>query len=237
MYNIYKVVYNNKIIDVIKYPIYLRFLNFGHVTTTGRTSAQGIVASDGDTIYALSEEAAKIRPDAKLVKIIKITAEEFDVLKAKLDQKEIVNEDDSELAKAKRIKIASLSRQCNSQIVSGFTVVLADGEEKHFKLTTEDQLNLMVIEAQLLNTQSECFIYHATDLPCVVMSRTDMARIVKAARAHQLYHTTYFNFAKQYVNSLTDLRAVHEFTYGTDVSSIADDNILKQILRNGGASQ
>ena len=231
----YKVIYDNKIIDVLRYPTYLMFLNNGNVTTTGQTSAQGVAGSDGDTLYALTKEALKVRPTLKLVTLCEITEAEYDELRIRLDGGEKVNADASELAKAKTTKIAILSQQCRSKIIGGFSIELSGGVQG-FKLTTEDQLNLMRLEAQLREGTNDIFIYHATNEPCRVFSTTDLQKVLNAAQKHMNYHTTYFNVAKQYVNSLTEVESVQLFTYGTDVSSIVTDPVIKQILKRGDQS-
>jgi hypothetical protein len=63
-----------------------------------------------------------------------------------------------------------------------------------------------------------------------------MQKVVGAFRRHILYHTTYFNAAKQYIKSLTDVKSVDNFTYGMDISDAVEDMVLRQILRNGGVS-
>ena len=121
---------------------------------------------------------------------------------------------------------------CKNKITSGFSVKLSDNQEYSFKLTTEDQLNLMSIENQL-NAGEKTFIYHATNQPCRTFSFEDMSIIIKAFKQHVLFHTTYFNVAKQYVNSLVNIDAVNAFTYGTDVFNVIDDKRIRQILSGG----
>ena len=229
----YKVIFNGKVIDVLRYPTYVKFLKFGQVTTTGQTSAQGVAGSDGDTLFGLTPEALKIRPTLKLVTIQEITEVEYDRLKALLDEGQTVSADTTELARAKANKIASLSSLCKTKIIAGITLELSDGEKHDFKLTTEDQLNLMRLEAQLHDAANDIFVYHATNQPCQVFSRSDMHRIVNAAQQHMTYHTTYFNVAKQYINSLLDTEAVRLFKYGTDISFFAENPVIQQILKRG----
>jgi hypothetical protein len=61
-----------------------------------------------------------------------------------------------------------------------------------------------------------------------------MINIISVFKRYTLYHTTYFNIAKQYINSLVDISKVNLFVYGDDVSSMTDDVVIKQILKNGG---
>ena len=79
----------------------------------------------------------------------------------------------------------------------------------------------------------ETVVYHAINQPCRIFSRDDMVKVIKAFSQHTTYHTTYFNAAKQYINSLTDMEKINRFDYGTDVSATVKDRVIKQILRNG----
>ena len=47
-------------------------------------------------------------------------------------------------------------------------------------LTTEDQINLMIIENQLLSGESS-FIYHATNKPCRIYTKDDMLKIINGS--------------------------------------------------------
>ena len=154
-------------------------------------------------------------------------------LKDLLNSKQEVSADTSALEEAKRLKIKRLSAICKSKITAGFSITLSDGELHSFKLTTEDQLNLMLIENQLA-AGAESFIYHATDEPCQIFMRDDMITIMNAYKSHMLYHTTYFNAAKHYIKSLLAIEEVNKFTYGTDIADSVKDMVLHQVLKNGG---
>ncbi len=224
----YKIIQSGQVIDIVKYPRFVNFLSAGHIAITDKTSANGIVGSDNKTIYSF-----KAHSKYPTVSIQEITFEEFKRLQSLLNSGQEISADESALAKAKRDTIKRLSSICKNKITSGFSVTLSDGETYEFKLTTEDQLNLMSIEGQL-NAGAETFIYHATNQPCRFFSREDMLKIIGVFKRYTLYHTTYFNVAKQYINSLIDIEKVNRFTYGTDVSSAVDDIVIKQILKNGG---
>jgi hypothetical protein len=224
----YKIIQNNKVIDVVRYPQFISFLASGHITMTDKASAEGILGRDNKTIYSF-----KSHPAYLTVTIEEITIKEFERLQGLLSSEQEVCADESVLAKARQSKISQLSNQCKAVINAGFSVLLADGETYKFKLTAEDQLNLMSIENQL-NSGAETVVYHATNQPCRIFSRDDMLKVIKAFRRHVMYHTTYFNAAKQYINSLTDIEKINKFSYGEDVSSIIKDRVIKRILRNGG---
>ena len=119
--------------------------------------------------------------------------------------------------------------------MSGFSIILSDGVKSNFKLTIEDQINLMAIENQFLAGETS-FIYHATNEPCKIFTREDIKRIISAYKKHTLYHTTYFNAAKQYINSLTNLDKVKNFHYGDDVFAVVDNDVLKGIIEGRDGS-
>ena len=229
----YKIILNNEVIDVVQFPKFVRFLRKGHITMTDKSSAQGIIGSDGQTVYSFKPISGK---NFKVVSIVKISSDkELSRLQDLLSSGETVSADETALAKAKQSKIASLSSQCKSIITAGFVLELSNGENSSFKLTIEDQLNLMLIETRI-NAGDTTFIYHATNQPCKFYTREDMQKIVSSFRRHVQYHTTYFNVAKQYINSLTDIRRVTSFMYGDSVLDAADNTTIKQILINGGVN-
>ena len=226
----YKIIKNNKIIDVTDTPHFVRFLASGHIAFTDKTSAQGIVSSDGKTAYSFT---TGVSSNAEIVTIEEITVEEFSRLQNLLNSGQDAIADDTPLKIARQATIKRLSSNCKNKITAGFSITLSDNKLYNFKLTAEDQLNLMMIENQI-NSGMDTFIYHATDQPCRFYTRDDMLKIISAFKRCILYHTTYFNVAKQYINSLVDIEQIKLFTYGTDVSSAVEDVVLKQILKNGG---
>lgn len=227
----YSIVYQNTIIDVVKNPTFARVLPSGHVTFTDKASANGIVGSDKKTIYSFEQVNRK---NIKVVTINEISENEFNRLFSLLNSGKKITANFELLTVRANEVIAELSEICNNKIVEGFSIRLSDNEKHSFRLTTEDQLNLLNLENQLNNSTAQTFIYHETSKLCQVYSRTDLTKIIKAFRQHILYHTTYFNVAKQYVMSLVDIDEVNAFTYGTNVSAIVKDEAIKQILKNGG---
>ena len=228
----YKILYEGHVIDVVRNPSFLKFLPSGHIAITDKSSAQGIAGSDATTVYSFAPRDDKNVP---VVTLEKITAKEFNRLQSLLNSEQKIGVSACDLMKAKETKIKVLSDICKVKIIDGFTVSLADYKNYNFRLTAEDQLNLLSLENQL-NAGAETFIYHATGQPCQVFTRNDMKKIINAYRKHVLYHTTYFNSAKQYLNSLDSIDKVETFTYGTDIIGAVKDPVLRQILLNGGAN-
>jgi hypothetical protein len=226
----YKIVQNNKVIDVVKNPHFVTFLSTGHIAFTDKSSANGIVGSDEHTVYSFIQNK---RADIAPVSIEEISLEEFNRLQNLLNSGEIVTADTIALEEAKHSMIEQLSTICKNKITAGFSIILSDGELYDFRLTTEDQLNLMMIETQI-SSGDKTFIYHATNQPCKVFARDDMIKIVEAFKRHTLYHTTYFNAAKHYIGSLVNIDEVNSFTYGKDLSNTVTNLTLRRVLKNGG---
>lgn len=225
-----KIIQNDKIIDVVNFPRYVKFLSTGHVAITNKGSAQGIVGSDTISVYRF---ASAENNSAEAVSVAEIDQAEYDRLHALLEAKEVVSADETALAESKRATINRLSNVCKTSITNGFSIKLSDNLIHSFRLTTEDQLNLMIIESQL-NSGKETFLYHETDHPCVFFTKDDMKKIIEASRKFTLYHTTYFNTAKQYIKSLLNRDMVEAFEYGTDISNTVSDEAIKRILLTGG---
>ena len=226
----YKIIHEGKVVDVVCNPSFIKFLSSGHIAMTDKSSAQGIVGSDSKTVYSFG--FVTDRAEA-IVKIDKISDTEFNRLQSLLNSEKKSSKAEKEILAAKEYKISELSEVCKNKITAGFSVVLRDGNTYSFRLTAEDQLNLLNLENQL-NSGADTFVYHSTGDPCRVFVRNDMKKIINAYRKHTLYHTTYFNATKQYINSLTDIAKIKAFSYGTDVSVFTKESVVKQILREGG---
>lgn len=225
----YKVLDNKtkKIIDVLQNPKYIKFLPHGRIYNTNRQTAHGVLGRDG-RIYSFTNN---VDPDIITITLYEITEEEFTRLES-LVNSGTMEIDPVALEAAIVNKITELSNTCNERITNGFTVQLSDCTEYRFHLTTEDQLNLLQHEFQY-QQGIKSFVYHAAGCPCVVFSRKDMAKILSKFKRHVLYHTTYFNTAKQYLKTLVDINKITNFTYGVDVSNHTKDAAIKRILKGG----
>ena len=226
----YSIIYEGKIIDVVQNPTFIKVLPSGHVAFTDKASANGIKGSDNKTIYGFEPINRK---DAKVVTINKVSENEFNRLKNLLNSGQEITADKSRLDAVINNAISRLSEACNNKITNGFSLRLADGKKHNFRLTAEDQLNLLNLENQL-NSGVQSFVYHATGEACQVFTREDFLKIIKAYRKHILYHTTYFNAAKQYLKSLSDADKANAFYYGMPITWTVKDLTLRKILQEGG---
>ena len=225
----YKVSTDTYIVDLLEKVQYVRFLPTGHIAFTDKTSAQGFIGSDGITVYSLAPYKQSGYPEGYLSKI---DFKEYNKLQKLLKKGATISADETELAKVKKLLLNKMSYSCKQNIISGFTLTLSDTKSYHFKLTIEDQLNLMMIEQQIINGE-QTFVYHATDYPCEIFSKEDMLQIIAQAKQHTLYHTTYFNALKQYILKQEDIKVLNELSYGTDISETISDPTIKNIIKRG----
>ena len=79
----YKVVFNNLIIDIMEKPRYTRFLpKSRRIVGTDRLAATGIMSSNGEEVYHLEGKTNNYPEKLKTVQLIKIEKEEFERLKS-----------------------------------------------------------------------------------------------------------------------------------------------------------
>lgn len=79
----YKVIFNNLVIDIMEKPRYTRFLpKSQRIVGTDRLAATGIMSSNGEEIYHLEGKTNNYPEKLKTVQLIKIEKEEFERLKS-----------------------------------------------------------------------------------------------------------------------------------------------------------
>lgn len=123
-------------------------------------------------------------------------------------------------------KIKEMSLACRRVIESGFDIELRESTH-HFSLDTQDQLNLISLGGM---AQTEEWIpYHADGEVCIYYSAAEINQIVAAATAHKVYHTTYYNALKTYINALSTIEEIAAVTYGTDIPEEYKSEVLKSI--------
>ena len=176
------------------------------------------------------------------VQIIEITKEEYDILKEAINNNEpiIIDDDDDEeqpeivipnepditVEYVRTSKINEMSRICRSTIEAGFDLELRN-EVHHFSLDTQDQLNLISLSA-MAQTQS-MIPYHADGEMCIFYTAEEINEIVSTATAFKVYHTTYYNALKGYINALNTIEEISAITYGTQIPEEYQSDVLKAL--------
>lgn len=132
----------------------------------------------------------------------------------------------------KNQKIKEINKLCNQIITNGFDVTLSDGENHHFSLTTQDQLNLTTLSA-MAASGTENIPYHADGEPCKFFSVKDVQTIVQAAMDFKTFHITYHNALKNYIDSLVLMDDIEKVSYGMEIPEEYQSEVLKIILQKG----
>ena len=125
-------------------------------------------------------------------------------------------------------KIKEMSYTCKNMIENGFDIVLSDGENHHFSLSEQDQLNLLILSTKIAS--GENVSYHADGELSKFYSAAEMQMIIDGAEAHKNYHTTYYNALKAYINSLDNIEDIAAVTYGTAVPEEFQSEVWKTMI-------
>lgn len=147
------------------------------------------------------------------------------------DAVEIVGEDDA-LTVTRGAKLAELSKICNETITAGCDVTLSDGTTGHISMTNEDQINLTNAYATV-QAGAAGYPYHLDGALCAVYSGEDIGIMAKAATAHKLYHTTYYNHLAVWVNRCESAEEVSAIAYGAELPEDLAES-MAEILASAG---
>ena len=123
---------------------------------------------------------------------------------------------DTELDTVQAVKLMELSKICNATIIDGCDVTLSDGTSGHISMTNEDQINLTNAYTTV-QTGLASYPYHLDGELCAIYSAADIAIMAKAATAHKLYHTTYYNHLAVWVNRCETADEVAAISYGSEL--------------------
>lgn len=139
-------------------------------------------------------------------------------------EEQIIEAEDPQLEELRALKIKELSYNCQKTIENGF-----DLDEEHFSLTTQDQLNLIMVSEMIREGVTE-IPYHADNNLSKFYSVDEANKIVSAANKFRIYQINYFNSLKNYVNSLTNGDLIAEIHYGIEIPEEYQTIVFKDIL-------
>jgi hypothetical protein len=185
----------------------------------------------------------QFRIDFIQVKVLQITEEEYHafehafevndtIIYDRPEEEPIEDEtivdpvDENSIEFIRESKIAEMSAACRRTIENGIDLELR-GEIHHFSLDTQDQLNLISLSA-MAQTQS-LIPYHADGELCVFYTNEEINEIVETATAFKVYHTTYYNALKGYINALDSIEAIAAIEYGTEIPDEYKSDVLKAL--------
>lgn len=185
--------------------------------------------------------AADITIKYTIADIIEITREEYIAFEEAFKENEIIEEETEvepeyiepyiEPEKEgvdfiRQSKINEMSYQCRKAIENGIDIELR-GEIKHFSLDTQDQLNLITL-SEMAKTQT-LIPYHADGEECTFYTNEEINEIVETATSFKIYHTTYYNALKTYINALDTIEEIAAITYGVEIPDEYKSDVLRVI--------
>ena len=212
----------------------------------------GILSSDQNDIWHLEELDPFPVEGYETVKLVEIDKDEYDILKAALDENKEVIEPESEpepeepeesepteediidantLELVRNSKITEMDKTCNQVITNGFDIVLSDELSHHFSLEITDQLKI-----SKLNDRAEAgetlLPYHADNEECKFYAPEDIMAINTQMEYLIEYHTTYFNSLKTYIMALDNIAEISGIYYGIEIPEEYQSEVMKVLLSN-----
>lgn len=240
--NYYKLIYDSQIIGAVTSDNFIRYQPVIECFLRGDETTGEYISYKG--LLYRSPWMAPITKleDYILVTILKITKEEYDIYVAALEQNEPIlvqpeytplvdttyvdNHEIISLDLVRNAKIKEMSTACHDTIENGFDLELRE-ENHHFSLDTQDQLNLMSLST-MAQTQS-LIPYHADGEEVVFYTAEEINEIVDTANAFRIYHTTYYNALKGYINALETIEEIAAIEYGTEIPEEYKTDVLKAL--------
>lgn len=129
-------------------------------------------------------------------------------------------------------KLAGLSAACNAAITAGCDVALS-AASGHISLTAEDQINLSTA-LTAVEQGAEGYPYHLDGQLCAVFPAADIRACARAATAHKLYQTTYYNHLAAWVRRVQTEGELEAVTYGAALPEDLAANMAAVLASAGG---
>lgn len=237
-----KVITDDTVLDVMDSIVYVKYQDRNKtIAICPKEDAYGILSSDTSKVWHVDGMKEFPTSDYETVKLEEIDEDEYLELKKALEIKnanssnEPVKDNyignDVTLDFLKSAKIEEMSKDCNAAIINGFDVRLSDSKIYHFDMTLEDQINISSLDAQIKAGAKEV-PYHARGELCRMYSAEDIQAILIEGANFKIYHITYFNSLKNYINSLNRKEDVRDVVYGMNIPDDYKSDVLKELDRN-----
>lgn len=133
------------------------------------------------------------------------------------------------LARAKEAAIATMSQICNATITAGFNATLSDGELHHFSLEMTDQIMISLL-ANKAQTGQTAVPWHADGEDCRFFSPEDIALVNGIMENLVIYHETYFNSIRRWIQSVESTEELSAIHYGDEIPVEYQSEVLQAIL-------
>lgn len=132
-------------------------------------------------------------------------------------------------------KLSVINLACNVAIVAGCDVPLTDGNVEHFSLSETDQINLSAAVAAV-QAGAAAYPYHADGELCKLYPADDIVLIGTAATKHKLYHTTYCNHLRAWVQRVETVEELDTIYYGAELPEDLASNMTNILIVVSGGT-
>lgn len=235
----YKILSDDKLVDVINSPQYVCYINEVIPINCTRSKATAIISSDGTTVWHIQGWGKHPPLATTLYRIVEITPSEYQQLKDILqndikvlpqeEKKEVISDEQITLEAFREHKIKTMREFCQKAIVAGFDITLSSGDE-HFALELEDQINLTIIQ-DYLRAGAEWVPYHSSGSDGRLYSKEEAQLIISHANKHRIWHTTYFNAMRSYITQLNSIAIISDLYYGCEIPEEYQTEAFKSLLK------
>lgn len=133
------------------------------------------------------------------------------------------------LTAAKEKLIDTMSQICNATITAGFNITLSDGETYHFSLELTDQIMISLLANKATSGQT-VVPWHADGEECRFFSQEDIALINSTMENLVIYHETYFNSIRRWIQSVESTDELSAIHYGDEIPAEYQSEVLQSIL-------
>lgn len=246
----YKLIDNNQIIGAVSSNNFIYFSQIAQSFLRCDERKGEFVTFQGQLYHDMWMRPITISTAYNIVQAREISEEEYNLYISAIEKNEEIiqeiTEEDAPIAEEpipdpvdvasiefiRSSKINEMSYACRKTIEAGFDLELRN-ELHHFSLDTQDQLNLISLGA-MAQTQ-ESIPYHADGEECKFYTAAEINAIVAAATAHKVYHTTYYNALKNYINALETIEEIGAITYGVEIPEEYQTDVLKALLNEANS--
>ena len=114
----------------------------------------------------------------------------------------------------------------NVDVAAGISVELSIGTQ-HFPLSSEDREFLIGKQLELSGSDSEMISYQDSDNHCMLLSRSDMQKIITEALAYVNIKTTYRNNLCEWVDQCETKEEVENIIYGANIPEEHQNEVFK----------
>jgi len=139
------------------------------------------------------------------------------------------------LEELKASKLTMVNTACNAAITAGCDVILTDGTVEHYSLSETDQINLSAAVAAV-QAGTAAYPYHADGELCRMYQADDIMLIGTAATGHKLYHTTYCNHLRSWIQRVKMVEELDAISYGVELPDDLSSNMAAILAAVSGGS-